>query len=77
MTKMATTDNLLFINQMADDLETWYAALETQALPGWFKWWPLVDLDLFYSQAKFSPLGFCMGKGQTVNFAETIVAYDI
>ena len=48
MTKMAAMPiygknrkNLL-PNQKANDLETWYVAL------GLFKWWPWVDLDLFY-----------------------------
>ena len=61
---------------MANDLETWYAALGTWALPSLFKWWHLVDLDLFYSKVKFSHLGFGIGKRQTVEFSEAIVAYD-
>ena len=56
-----TFDNLLR-NQMADDLETWYAPFGTRAQPILFKWCPLVDLDLFYGKVNFSHLGFCMGK---------------
>ena len=41
--------------ETADDLESWYAALGTQAL----SW---VVLDLFYGTIKFGPLCFCMGK---------------
>ena len=26
------------------------------------KWWPWVDIDLFYGKVKFGPLCFCMGK---------------
>ena len=44
MTKMATVSiystnlkNLLLWNQKADDIETWYAALVTRALPNSFK----------------------------------------
>ena len=40
----------------------WYAALGARVLPSLFKWWPLVDLDLFYGKVKFGPLCFCMGK---------------
>ena len=54
--------NLLLRNQKADDLETWYATLGAQVLPNLFKWWPWVDLDLFYSKVKFGPLHFCMGR---------------
>ena len=54
--------NLLLRNQKADDLETLYAALGAQVLPSLFKWWPWIDLDLFYGKVKFGPLCFCMGK---------------
>ena len=37
----------------------------------------MVDLDLFYSKVKFGHLGLCMGKRQSVDFSEAIVAYDI
>ena len=33
-----------------------------RVLPNLFKWWPWVDLDLFYGKVKFDPLCFCMGK---------------
>ena len=58
---------------MAYDLENWYAALGTGALPSLFKWWTLVDPDQFYSKVKFGNLGVYMGKRQTVDFS----AYDI
>ena len=54
--------NLLLWNQKADDLESWYASSGAQVLPSLFKWWPWLDLDLFYGKVKFGPLGFCMGK---------------
>ena len=53
---------LLLWNQKADDLESLYAASSAQVLPSLFKWWPWVDLDLFYDMVKFDPLCFCMGK---------------
>ena len=49
-------------NQKADDLESWYAASGVRVLPSLFKWWPWVDLHLFYAKVKFGPLCFCMGK---------------
>ena len=54
--------NLLLRNQKTDDLETWHAASSVPVLPSLFKWWPWVDLDLFYSKVKFGPMCFCMGK---------------
>ena len=69
MTKMAampiygkTLKSLLLQNQKSYDLETWHVALGTQALQSLYKWWPWVDLDLFYGKVKFGSLCFCMGK---------------
>ena len=45
--------NLHLRNQKADDPDTWYAAFGIQVLPNSLKWWPWVDLDLFYSKVKF------------------------
>ena len=53
--------SLLFWNQMY--LKSWYAASGTWVLPSLFKWWPWVELDLFYGKVKFGPLCFCLGKG--------------
>ena len=58
-----TLKNLLLRNQVADDLETWYAALGAWVLPSLFKWLPWVDLYLFYGKVKFGRICFCMGKG--------------
>ena len=33
--------------------KTWYVALVTPAHHNLFKWWPWVDLDLFYGKVKF------------------------
>ena len=52
----------LLRNQKAYDLETCYVALSVRVLPSLFKWWPWVDLDLFYDKVQFGPLCFCMGK---------------
>ena len=57
-----TLKNLLLWNQKADDFETWYASLGAWVLPSLLKWWPWVDLDLFYGKVKFGPLCFCIGK---------------
>ena len=78
MTKMAAMPiygknlkNLLFWSQKADDLETWYTAFCARVLPSSFKWWPWVDLDLFYGKVKFVPLCFCMGKRWNDGFFRT------
>ena len=72
-----TFKNLLLRNQKADDLETWYTASGARVLPSLFKWWPLVDLNLFYGMVKFSPLCFYKGEGKTMDFSETIVVDDL
>ena len=84
MTKMAAMPiygkKLLLQNQKTDDLETWSAASGAPVLPSLFKWWPWVDLDLFYSKVKFGPLCYCMGKkekGKTMDFSETIGICDL
>ena len=55
MTKMATTPiygkNPTKI--FSDFHETWYVASGTPAHHSLFKWWPWVDLDLFYSKVKY------------------------
>ena len=87
MTKVAAVPiygkNLFLRNQKADDLKTWHASLGARVLPSLLKWWPWVDLDLFYDTVKFSPICFYMGKksiwekGKTMGFSETIVVYDL
>ena len=49
---------LLRWNQKAYVLESLYAALSAQVLLSLFKWWPWVDLNLFYHKVKFGPLCF-------------------
>ena len=65
-----TLKNLLLWNQKANDLESWYAASGTRVLPNLFKWWPWVDLDLFYGKVKFDP--FCMGKKVKLELSEDL-----
>ena len=74
-----TLKNLLLRNKKAGDIETWYAASGAWVLPNLFKWWPWVDLDLFYGKVKVGPLlyVFVWEKGKTVDFSETIVVYDV
>ena len=57
-----TFKNLLLQNQKSYDLETWHVALGTQALQNLYKWWPWVDLDLFYGKVKLGHLYVWMGK---------------
>ena len=77
MTAMPIYGKNLFWNQNTDHLETWCAALSARVLPSLFKWWPWVDLDLFYGKVKFSPLCFVWDKGKTMDFSENIVVYDV
>ena len=42
-----------------------------------FKWWPWVDLDLFYGKAKFGNLGFSIGKSEICWFFSTFAACDL
>ena len=58
---MVKTKKLLLWNQKINDLESWYAAPSTLVLPSLFKWWPWVDLGLFYGKVKFTALCVCMG----------------
>ena len=69
-----TFKNLLFQNQLTNDLETWYVALSMQVLPRLFKLWPWVDRDLFYPKVKFGHIGFCMGKSENYYILETFAA---
>ena len=57
-----TFKNLLLQNQKSYDLENWPVALGTQALQSLYKWWPWVDLDLFYRKVKLGHLYVWMGK---------------
>ena len=76
MTKMAATPiygenpskNLLLRNQRASYLGPWYVAFGHWAHQSLFKWWPWVDLDLFYGKVKFGPFCFYMGKSVRKSF---------
>ena len=57
-----TFKNLLLQNQKSYDLETWHVAFGTQAQQSLHKWWPWVDLDLFYGKVNLGHLYFRMGK---------------
>ena len=45
-----------------EKLMTLKLGLQHQVLTSLFKWWPWVDIDLFYSKVKFGPVCFCMEK---------------
>ena len=63
-----TLKNLLLLNQMTNDLETWFVASSMHVLPSLFKLWPWVDLDLFHTKVKFGHIGICMGKSENYYF---------
>ena len=50
--------------------ETWYVAFWTPAYPSFFKWWPWVDLDLFYGKVKFGNISFYIEKCHSDGFFE-------
>ena len=56
-------------NRMADDLETWYAALMAQALTD--------DLNLLQQSQIRSLRFFCLKKNEIVDFSGSVVACDI
>ena len=73
LTKMATTTiygkNPSKISETGTNFhETWYVASGTPAHHSLFKWWPWVDLDLFYGKVKFGNLGFSIGKIEKSGF---------
>ena len=69
-----TFKNLLLQNQKSYDLETWHVALGTQALQSLYKWWPWVDLDLFYGKVNLGHLYVWMGKTVIKSFNEGKIA---
>ena len=72
-----TFKNLLLQNQKSYGLETWHVALGTQALQSLYKWWPWVDLDLFYGKVKLGRLYVWMGKTVIKSFnGEKLAAKD-
>ena len=68
MTRMATmptyskTPLKIIYSYKLDGRETWYKASGTWALQSLYKWWPWVDLGLFYNKVNFVYLGFYMKK---------------
>ena len=63
-----TLKNLLLQNQKSYDLETLHVTSGTQVLQSLYKWWPWVDLDLFYSKVKLGHLYVWMGKTAKKSF---------
>ena len=51
-------------NRWTDFLETWHVASVTPAHHSLFKWWPWLDLDVFYGNVKFGNIGLSIGKSE-------------
>ena len=69
--EMKVSTNGLSHNQDGCHVRIWWKPLKilvTRVLPNLFKWWPWIDLDLFYSKVKFGPFCFCMGKCLSCRF---------
>ena len=52
----------LLQNTKSYDLKTLHASSENQALQSLYKWWPWVDLDLFYCEVTLGCLNVWMGQ---------------
>ena len=65
--------NLLLQNHWASCLQTQYVACGELILQKSYKWWPWIDLTLFFGKVKFSPLGMWIEK---VHFLVVIVLFD-
>ena len=61
----------------ADFHEAWHVVSGPPAHHSLFKWWPWVDLDLFYGKVKFGNLGFSIGKSENCWFFRTFAAFDL
>ena len=60
--------NLPLRNRWTDFHETWYFSSVTPAHYNLFKWWPQVDLDLFYGKVKFGNISLSIGKSENLIF---------
>ena len=69
--------NLLLRKQKADDLETWSAALSAWAPASYSNNDPELTLTYFTARSNLVPCAFVWGKGNTIDFSETIVIYDL
>ena len=64
-------------NQKAVDLETWYTALSTQVLQFFSNDTLGLILTYFTPRSNLVPYTFVLEKVRTMDFSETIVAYDV
>ena len=62
----------LLQNLRTDYHETMNVASGTPVYHSLFKWWPWVDLDLFYGKVKVDNLGFSIVKVKTVDFQKLL-----
>ena len=69
--------NLLLQNCWADCLDTWYVASGDLLLQSLCKWWPWLDLDLFYGNVVFGTHGLEMEKAEKVNFSDAFVLFGM
>ena len=72
-----TLKNLLLRDQKAYDLETLYVAWGARVLPSLFSDDPGLTLIYFTARSKLVPYAFVWEKVKTMDFAETIVVYDV
>ena len=72
-----TFKNLLLQNRKSYDLETWNAALGTQALQRCINGDPGLTLTYFTARSNLEIKAFLKEKVKTVDFSETIAACDL
>ena len=79
MTKMAaiTFKNLLLWNQMARDLETWYAAWVLKYYQVCSNDDPGLTLTYFMARSNLVPYAFVWEKGKTMDFFQKLLSYMI
>ena len=68
---------ILLLNQKADDLEAWYAALGAWVLPSCSNDDTGLTLTYFMARSNLVPYAFVWEKGKTMDFSEIIVVCDL
>ena len=72
-----TFKNLLLWNRKADDLETLYAASVLEYYQVYSNDDPGLTLTYFTARSNLVPYAFVWEKGETMDFSETSVVYDV
>ena len=74
---MVKNNSFFLQNRWADCNEIWYVVSRMLTHHSLNKFWPWVDIDLFYVKVKFGRSSIYMGKMKLICFSKTIAAYDL